>query len=399
MWEGSGPTTKKKVGLARAVLLLAGFLATPAHARLRAYYEDAVVVERSEVILVGRLKKGSIEYVPHKRKPHEGRSWEHHAVLVVGQVLKGTLDEREIPIIIHYGLDPVVGGYLKRDGFMTDLRGGRKDYPKDIIEILDTGSSARRGEPLVGDAGSDNLWFLRRRSGIYGRKPGTGNFGIVDPQDVQPLALKDYFLAYLSEDPEKAVKEYVAKNPELAKRAESYFDHLEIQRILKIADPRARVERLLPYYAKPHRWKHKPEAEEGIVACGDMAGPYLLQMFHDPAHRKRRTSVMQTWAKLRYEGCVDVLVGLLRKHDEFWAKQELRSGWWNRDVDSELARQRRETYGEVFNAVVALERIGDSRAREAIELTKRRWEGINFSNPQIVKWCEKALRTFSESDP
>ena len=382
--------TSPVVGVA---IVLAGLLPTPALAWPRMHYEDAVVVERSEVIVVARLKRDSIKYVPHKRKPHEGRSWEHHAILIVSEVLKGTLDEREIPIIIHYGLTPVVGGYVKREGFMMDHRGTRKDYPKDVIEIFNTASCAGL---CLSDADKDNLWFLRRRSGLYGRKPGTGNYGIVDPQDVQPLALKDYFLAYLSKDPERAVREYVAKRPKVAKRAQSYFDHLEVGRVLKIADTNTRIERLLPYYAKRQWWGSRHEAKEGIVACGETAMPHLIRLFEGSADHRLRSHIIQTWARLKSDACVDLLVDLLKRHDEFWGEQELAGDWWN--SRGELGSKRRDIYGEVYYAVVALGQIGDARAKEAIELTRQRWEAIDFSNPQIVESCEGALRQFSESE-
>jgi hypothetical protein len=413
--------------IAGVAIVLAVILPTPALAWLRAYYEDAIVVERSEAIVVARLKRDSIKYVPHQRKPHEGRSWEHHAILIVSEVLKGKLEEREIPIVIHYGLTPVVGGHVKRDGFMMNYRRFRKDYPKDVIEIFDTGSSAMSFSPCLTDAGKDNLWFLRKRSGFFGREPGTGNFGIVDPQDVQPLSLKDYFLSYLAKDPEKAVTDYVAKHPDRAKRAERYLDHLEIERILKIADQKIRVERLLPYLAKHHSYGFRPEAEMGILACRGTAGPILerafretdqeslrvdiirtwgklryqpcadalLAIFGDPAHRGLRSDIIQTWGKLKYRGCVDVLTSLLKQHDDFWSGQELENGWWNADLGSELTQERRDTYGEVYNAVIALREIDDPRAREVIELTKRRWKAINFLNPQIVVACERALETLA----
>ena len=153
-----------------------------AHALLRPSYEDATVVERSELIVVAHLKEDTIQYVPHKKKRHEGASWEHHALLVITEVLKGTCHRTGIPVIIHYGLTPVVGGYVKRGSFMINLRGGNKVYPRDIIETLDTGT--RKGAPLVKDARDNNLWFLRKRSGPFGRKPGTGKYGIVDPEDL-----------------------------------------------------------------------------------------------------------------------------------------------------------------------------------------------------------------------
>ncbi|MHC4252624.1 MAG: hypothetical protein ACYS9X_26195 [Planctomycetota bacterium] len=377
----------KRSSLIGIGLALAALAQIPVHAWLRKRLEDAVVVERSQVIVVGRLKRGSIEYVPHKRKPNEGASWEHHAILIVSEVLKGTLDEREIPIIIHYGLTPVVGGYVKRDSFTLDCRGSRKDYPKDVIEIVDTGS--HNDTPFLSDADKDNLWFLRRLAGIYGEKPGTGDFGIEDPKDVQPLALKDYFLAYLSEDPEKAVREYVANRPKLAKRAETYLDHPEIERILKTADPKTRAERLLPHYAKRHWWRGRSEAKEAIMACGEVAAPCLRKLFVDPADLDMRADVIWIWGDLRYDGCVDLLIDLLEKHDRFLGEQELRKDWWKFGAGSELGRRCRAIRTETRAATGALGQIGDPRAREVIELTKRRSQ--TFADLHMVRSCDWAL--------
>src|ERR1051325_9501795 len=96
----------------------------------RPSYEDATVVERSELVVVAHLKEGSIEYIPDNS---EGSGYVHHARLVIAQVLKGECMEKEIPIIIHYGLKPVVGGHVQRAG-----------YPKDIVEIIDSGSLSGR---------------------------------------------------------------------------------------------------------------------------------------------------------------------------------------------------------------------------------------------------------------
>src|SRR5262249_20380235 len=142
-------------------------------------------------------------------------------------------------------------------------------------------------DPIVPDAGEDNLWFLRRRSGNYGREAGSGDFGIVDPQDVQPLSLLDYFLAYLSADPEAGVKAQLALHPEIARRAQRYLDHMEVQRILALPDPETRTQRLLPFYIKGQSWGASPpthyfEARRGIIDCGETSAPYLQRLFDDP---------------------------------------------------------------------------------------------------------------------
>jgi hypothetical protein len=209
--------------------------------------EDAVLVERSELIVIGQLKGDSIQYIPHKREKNEGRSWEHHAVLAVAEVLKGRLDEREIPIVIHYGLDPYIGGRCPKDRGKINIHAGQKDFPKDRIEILDTGNSGLSLVPLVEDAGKDNIWFLQRRSGRYGRESGNGGFGIADPEELHPVSMKGYFLACLTEHPEEAIKEQLKKQPHLAKRVEDYLIYAEFQRVLRISDPNEKAVRLCRY--------------------------------------------------------------------------------------------------------------------------------------------------------
>src|SRR5262249_33896926 len=160
----------------------------------------------------------SITRVSHKKNPNEGASWEHHATLVVTEVIKGKLAEKEIPLIIHYGLDPMVGGSFIAGGSVSIS--GLPPVEKDQIDLFDTGNSAMSFAPFMAHIEKDNLWFLRRRSGIYGREPGTGDFGIVDPEDVQPLDLKEYFTKYLEKDNEAAVRAYVTTHPLLVRRTQ-----------------------------------------------------------------------------------------------------------------------------------------------------------------------------------
>lgn len=120
---------------AAAPLCLCSFFSTHSFAGLRALDEDAVVVRRSELIVVGRLKRGSVKYVPHKHVAHptipgNPASWEHHAMLTISEVLKGKTKENEMTIVLRYGLDPAVGGHLETDVHPTDGRGHRKDHPR-----------------------------------------------------------------------------------------------------------------------------------------------------------------------------------------------------------------------------------------------------------------------------
>lgn len=381
------------------LLVLAAVAVNPsAYGWLRPSYEDATVVDRSELIVIGHLKDGSLEYVPHKKNRDEGASWEHHARLVITEVLKGMADEREIPLTIHYGLTPLVGGYVERENFMIDNRGGRNDCPTNIIEILDTGNSCVGMPPLVKDARQDNIWFLRKRSGTYGREPGTGAFGIVDPEDLQPLTLKDYFLCYLSPDPETPLGEIVSKNPPVAKRAQRYLDHLAIQRILRLPDAKERLDKLLPYYLSRTTWDMKSEARSGIISCGAIAGHRIEEVFKDAKYAGLRDDIILMWRDMDYEEVVPMLVDLLTTSDQFWARQNLQTNWWNSNLGSSETERRRQIYGEVYYSVCALRKFHDQRAKPALQLTRDRWRSIAFDNPQIVEECDAALKELTEDN-
>jgi hypothetical protein len=375
------------------IALGASLIPHSAMAWMRAPYEDAEIVQRSQLIVVGALKEGSLQYVPHPHPPGEGGSWEHHATLVVREVLKGKNEQRELPIVIHYGLEPLVDGHSRHDGCEMSCIVPAGATPG-IITIMDEGNSAVSLIPLLEDAREDNIWMLRRLVGDRGSELGNGDYGIVDPEDVQRLEFKDYLLCYLSPRPEQAVREQIHKQPVVTERAMRYLNHKEIQWILSEPDSALRVEKLLPYYLARVRWGITSEAENGIVAAGDVAGPYLLNLLNTAGNSTIREESIRMLGKVRYKDCVDPLIDLLKLRDKFWAQQDLAKGWWNQDVESNLTRWRREYYGDVHYSVVALDEIGDPKAREAIQQTRDRWSKINFDKPQIVEACDLALKHF-----
>jgi hypothetical protein len=357
-----------------AVLGLAG---TPASAWSRGRREDAEVVARSELIVVARMEKGSIRMEPVRDELSGASAYFHHAALIVTEVLKGRLDERRIPIIIYYGLLPKVDG--------------------DAIRIGDMAMHMFLPLP-VNDARLDNIWLLRKRSGYSGREPGNGDYGIVDPEDLQPIALKSYLVAYLSADPEKAVRGEMEANPEVVERGQRFLDRREIERILKLDDARTRVEKLLPYFAKGLGGRNYFLARNGIVACGAVAGPYLLPVYREPGTPFVKRDVIAMWGEIKYRDCVPELIALLKTHDRFWASQDLEADWWNRDVQDARTGRRRDVFCEDVNAVRALRQIGDTRARLAIAATLRRWRPIAFEPNDLVKACYEALLALAEED-
>ena len=105
---------------------------------IRLNYTDSQIVSRAQLIITGHIKPDTLTLVDHKT----GTSWEHHGVLIVIEVLKGHAAEKEIPIITHYGLEPVVGGEAETKHLIMHRRSFEPDYPKDVVEIFDTGNDS-----------------------------------------------------------------------------------------------------------------------------------------------------------------------------------------------------------------------------------------------------------------
>jgi len=189
-------------------------LSATAGAWLRPAYSDATVAERSEIIVVGHLDWHSVTYVPHERPAGQGRSWEHHAVLIVTETLKGSVEDKQIPIVINYGLDPLVGGKSLRSDNRVGMVQAGAECPKDRVDIIDTGNSANRGQPVLANAQKDNVWCLRHLGGELGRKAGSGPLGIVDPEDVAGLKFKGLFKALLSNDADGQIDALLAGSDE-----------------------------------------------------------------------------------------------------------------------------------------------------------------------------------------
>ena len=196
-------------------LLAMSLLAPPAGAWLRVEHGDVEVAARSELIVVGRLDKDSIRFVPHESADGHGRSWEHHATLLVSEVLKGAPKDKDtkVRIVIHYGLDPVVEG--------RHLDGQGKVWRADPsapggVDIHDTGADFG---PVLANAQNDHIWCLRHLGGELGREPGKGELGVVDPEDMLPLKYKDCILALLAPDMDQRLDRLLGdKDPEIVIR-------------------------------------------------------------------------------------------------------------------------------------------------------------------------------------
>jgi hypothetical protein len=101
---------------------------------------------------------------------------------------------------------------------------------------------------------------------------------------------------------------------------------------------------------------------------------------------------MHLWSDCGYREAIPLLIATLEEADKYWATQKLDPGWWNADDNPERRSERRRVYAETYHAAFALMEFRDPRAREVIEFTLRRWEGIPMDNPQIVETCREALQ-------
>ncbi|MGD1086669.1 MAG: hypothetical protein ABSA47_18175 [Verrucomicrobiota bacterium] len=371
-------------------LILFCACAITANAAMRVCYEDVAVVDRSELIVVGHLKDNSLQYVAHTNEPTDGDWSENRATLVVSAVIKGASTNVEIPIVIHYGLEVVIGRDRRDDEFEMYEGGVRKDYPTNLVRIFAMrGSQMIIGErPAVEDASKDNLWFLRRGGGIYGEIPGAYDLGVMDGQDMQPLNTKEYFELYLSDNREEAIRAYAANHPESAWRAQRWLDGLEYQRLLNTEDPKLRLERILPYFLNREGWG---ASASGLVSCGSLAGARLVSIFQDPNHKNLRLDIITTWGDMNYTPAAPLLIQLLQDADRFWGEQKLTNGWRNAD-NSELTQRRRQLSGEVYYAAASLRKLHDPRSKEALELTKKRWESPGFDDQRVMEECDAALK-------
>jgi len=381
-----------------------------ADASLWPSYEDETIVERAEVIAVGHLKENSVQYVPHPNTPEEDKeyvemqrrsrpdvtnpvphpmSWEHRAMLVITQTIKGEPGGKEIPIIINYGLQPRIGGYETTGGGIADVRGERKDYPTNLVQIYRMpGTTIIGGEgPVVDDASKDHIWFLRR-GGLYRRTLGTNDLGVADSQDIEPLELKEYLELYLSDHPEAAVKEYAEKHPEVSGRAEQWLIHQEIKRLVKIEDPALRFEKLLPHFLKQEAY---PEIRQGLVSCGTVGGEKLVPIFQDPGHQDLRLTIISMFGEMNYRPAVPLLIQVLLEADRFWAEQTITNDWRKDQSGSALTQKQRDSSAEIYYSVAVLRDLHDPSALQAIALTKRRWESIPFADRRMLEECNGAL--------
>ncbi len=140
-------------------------------------YTDAQIVDRSELIVVGHLKRDSLKHQPRS---------DSHAVLVITRVVKGATQAREIPISIS--LLPAPDTYKNADDFANnDLSPRTYDWTKPIV-LFDNNPDGGSEYPLIDDIRKDQIWLIRKGRGSDRNVSNADSLGVFEPQDVQPLS-------------------------------------------------------------------------------------------------------------------------------------------------------------------------------------------------------------------
>ena len=177
--------------LMMCVAILCVILSDHVEAWPTSYYSDDIIVDRSELIVLACVKEGSISKISLPAK------YEHRAILIVSRVIKGNLEKKEIPIMIHYGLLPVAVSserYMATEQSVPEVEG-------EAVKIHEDNPSEGFFRSS-GDVHQDQIWFLRHH-----RLPSprdhhddgetTDLFGIWDPEDLQAPANERKLSPYL----------------------------------------------------------------------------------------------------------------------------------------------------------------------------------------------------------
>lgn len=166
------------------VLLAVALFPAGAGASPRQVFTDTQIVERAQLIVVAHIKPDSLKRIDHPARNDKGKSHETRGMLVVTEILKGQAADNEIPIIIHYGLDPTAASQVAGMGFH-----GAK--PDEVIALWDNGGEGAR---IANDIRKDYIWLLRIQQ-HWLHDEGKDALGIYDPEDIQPITKKQQLQA------------------------------------------------------------------------------------------------------------------------------------------------------------------------------------------------------------
>jgi hypothetical protein len=180
----------------------------------RKRYSDKEVVSRADLIILAKLKEGSIVFLPNERDPSVPRAWRdpssaeyhwpggnHRLDLFVTKVLKGAVPTNPLSIYIVGGLQPVVGGYSSNGLGGPVVSFTYTNYPKDMVQLFDITTTAKSSSDLfTGDIRTNHFWLLHAHQPVHANpqiKGMTNRLWIVDPEDVQLIDKEERLIEIL----------------------------------------------------------------------------------------------------------------------------------------------------------------------------------------------------------
>jgi hypothetical protein len=263
------------------------------------------------------------------------------------------------------------------------------------VELRSSSTSPVQWLPVAADARQDQIWFPRKLQSRDSQPDSPWMWGVYGSHEVHSIDLTEYFKILLSPDPEPKVRDYLKSHPQLAVRAVEYLESREVKRILKEPDPAVRSQKLLPYCFGAAHEATRSSASRALTDGGPESGPYLMAAFQRYPFDRPRPGIIRIWAHTGFTGCADVLVRLLdenhRKYLDLHGRLKLQGP--ESRIDPQDVEQ---LASEVRAAIYALGEIGDPRAEQLVEESRRRWQEIPSARKEILDVCDLAMERIQE---
>jgi hypothetical protein len=385
----------KRLFICATALFLAGIKTV--HASPRAVLADDELVEASELIVVARLKEGSLRLVRHLSE-NGGRALSQHTevVIEVEEVLKGRAAKGKLQVTIHDGLDIAVGGKtLPGAGF----RLGELHHTGGLeVSLWDSVV----GYPVCRDIRQKHVWFLRHKFLNASERTGAKALGISEPQEVEPAAIGPYIQALLQTPSEPALRKLAQENTAAGARAGDFLGLRELEGIDAEKDAAKRFAALLPWCLDKRHPKSQSQARAllGQQREGDLQR--LIKLYDSPEAARLRCDVLSMlqhdapaeaeaffvrvlkeetayWSRLRTQGDdpLEPPPGAEGSRDKRWESQRL--------IDASI-----DTLGQMGTTPAALEAI-----HAWIDLAKQ----AGFEKRSLEKWVRAAVSVANRQKP
>ena len=374
-----------------------------ATAWIRYYAPDDELVRRSDAIVIGYVEDSFTPFTQPPRYPNNYNYTEYHTKLVVTEVLAGKMTLGRTPIIIHYGLRPVV---LKDKPDFQDMisptAADATTGPSVPVGIFDAATTAIGG-PRTDNIRKDHIWFLSERAHA---SPGPGNEdvsepGVWSPQDVQTVDQKDYYLAVLTGDP-NALAPFVAGDSYPAQRARLAQSRLNLSKIGTIVDPSARAQKLMEIFQTQKLYTSESQLYSSslnqLLDCGSVGQAMLAPLIQKPDRTYEREAIIAGLAGKDYRPAIPPILNWLQQEDQWWATKTRQDMIWTVTEGPRGGEPwhdpRFVSYRTILAAVNALGKMQVTEAKPLIQQIRERWSAMGRhveSGWDLPDRCNSAL--------